>query len=200
VYGETVQGRIDHGDQIYVFQADGNGLRAAGVNPIANATNMISALTMGDRLGLDDGFGGATPGFGRNLGTFTTGEVPNGQVSEGPFTINTNTYGLPYALDTGSNDGTTVNDNSAFDLSPGSATGDRLYNGTFGLLSSPTMIAMQAAGASKADWLALLSDSTNWGVRANLAFAPFNFGMTPEPSRALLLALGLTGLFTRRRR
>jgi hypothetical protein len=46
----------------------------------------------------------------------------------------------------------------------------------------------------------LLSNSSNWSSRINLSFASFNFTVTPEPSRTLLLLGGGVPLLLRRRR
>ena len=89
------------------------------------------------------------------------------------------------------------NDNTAIGLDP---FGD-FYNGTFGLdLSNPAVAALQSTGGTKEEWLHLLNDSSRWTSTVTVFNTPLNFGAVPEPSRAILLILGLSLTALRRRR
>ncbi|MBL9134119.1 MAG: hypothetical protein JNG86_23095, partial [Verrucomicrobiaceae bacterium] len=63
--------------------------------------------------------------------------------------------------------------------------------------ADPDVAVLQAAGGTKAQWLNLISDSSNWG---NGQPTVVDFHVMPEPSRALLLMTGLVACLCRRQR
>jgi hypothetical protein len=66
-------------------------------------------------------------------------------------------------------------------------------------LGSPALAQLQSQGGSKAQWLSAIGDSGHWSNAPSVSAGQL-FIMTPEPSRALLLALGMGALILRRQR
>lgn len=96
------------------------------------------------------------------------------------------------------------------DLVAGDDAGD-FHNGSFALnMGDPDVIALQFTGGTKSQWLNLVTDHTNWlkinyeddnGGDAEQFLSALNFTIVPEPSRAVLLVLGLAaGVFRRTRK
>ena len=112
-------------------------------------------------------------------------------------------------------------DNTAWllpDVDPDDDPGD-FHNGSFALnLGSQPFMDLQAAGGTKAEWLALIANPLHWGqIEFHVDDNPdpdleddlMNFGFIngglnvlgiPEPSRALLIGLAFVGAVLRRRR
>jgi hypothetical protein len=63
--------------------------------------------------------------------------------------------------------------------------------------SAPAVAALQLSGGTKAQWLAVIADSSNW-TEGQPSLSAFN--VTPEPSRSLLVLLGLQACLIRRKR
>ena len=63
--------------------------------------------------------------------------------------------------------------------------------------SAPAVAALQLSGGTKAQWLAVIADSSNW-TEGQTSLSAFN--VTPEPSRSLLVLLGLQACLIRRKR
>ena len=63
--------------------------------------------------------------------------------------------------------------------------------------SAQTVAALQISGGTKAQWLAVIADSSNWS-EGQPSLSAFN--VTPEPSRSLLVLLGLQACLIRRKR
>lgn len=163
------------GEQIYAFEA-------SATLPLHNPTNHIFLLDMGDFN--NPGFEPATSG-----GT--------GDLTPGLLQANNTAVSLP---DNVSGDDADDFHNGSFALYMGSVD---LGNGTAGY-------NLQTSGGTKAQWLAVIADSNNW---LNLDYDGFNdvdaesqlgsllnITPAPEPSRALLLALGGFAAVLRRRR
>jgi hypothetical protein len=88
------------------------------------------------------------------------------------------------------------------------------HNGSFALnMFDDDVAALLVSGGTKAQWLALIADPSNWlrynfediGIGPNDGdaedeLAALTFGMVPEPSRAMLSLIGLISLHLRRRR
>lgn len=63
--------------------------------------------------------------------------------------------------------------------------------------SAPAVAALQTSGGTKAQWLEVIADSSNWAEgQPSLSF----FNVAPEPSRSLLSLLGLQICLNRRKR
>ncbi len=167
-------------DQIYILQA-------GSIRPLDNITNFVFALDLGDP--------NANPAGFQEPSGYSSGAVPDGNVR-----IHGNPNNIVFtnsALSDLTNGN--PNDNTAVALDPNA----NFHNGTFGLnLSGSAFTALNGSGASKADWLAYLADSSNWSPQSSLTtgVGVVNIQTVPEPSRALLWALGLTGIAMRRRR
>lgn len=83
------------------------------------------------------------------------------------------------------------------------------HNGSFALnMADPDVIALNTGGGTKAQWLAVIADYTNWlkinvqddpGADAESQLTALLVGV-PEPGRAVLLAFGAVGVIMRRRR
>ncbi len=167
-------------DQIYILQA-------GSTRPLDNITNFIFALDLGDPNANPSGFTEPTG--------YSSGAIPNGNVR-----VNGNPNNIVFtnsALSDQTNGD--PNDNTAVALDPNS----NFHDGTFGLnLSGSAFNALNATGASQADWLAYLADSSNWSAQSSLTtgtnIVNINVEMAPEPSRALLLQLGMVALLMRR--
>lgn len=95
------------------------------------------------------------------------------------------------------------------DAVPGSDLND-FHNGSFALnMADSDVVALNLAGGTKAQWLALIADSANW-TKVNYESDPegdveaqlntLNFAAVPEPSRALLLTCAGLMVWLRRRR
>ena len=70
-------------------------------------------------------------------------------------------------------------------------------SGTYGLdLAVPAVAALQASGGTKAEWLAIIANNSNWGTSQPTA----NLQVVPEPGTAAMSALTLLALVSRRRR
>jgi hypothetical protein len=166
-------------DQIYILQA-------GSTRPLDNVSNFIFALDLGDP--------NANPaGFTAPVG-YSSGAAPDGNVR-----VNGSIVFTDSALSTQANGD--ANDNTAVALNPDS----NFHDGTFGLkLSGSTFSAMNATGATKADWLAYLADSNNWSAQSSLTtgtgIVNINIQMVPEPSRTLFLMLGMVAVIRRRAR
>jgi hypothetical protein len=63
--------------------------------------------------------------------------------------------------------------------------------------SAPAVAALQLSGGTKAQWLEVIADSSNWS-EGQPSLSSFN--VTPEPSRSLLALLGLHMCLNRRQR
>ncbi len=63
--------------------------------------------------------------------------------------------------------------------------------------TAPAVAALQSDGGTAVDWLAVIANSSNW-TEGQPSLSAFN--VTPEPSRSLLLLLGLQACLGRRRR
>jgi len=63
--------------------------------------------------------------------------------------------------------------------------------------SAPAVAALQTSGGTKAQWLAVIADSSNW-AEGQPSLSAFN--VTPEPSRSLLTLWGLQACLIRRKR
>jgi hypothetical protein len=100
------------------------------------------------------------------------------------------------------------------DPDDGDDPGD-FHNGSFALyLDDADVLALQASGGTKAQWLALIADENNWwrsefDISVNpdpdledllVTFGSLNVVGVPEPSRALLVCGALLGALLRRRR
>lgn len=117
--------------------------------------------------------------------------------------------------------GLTQLDNTAWllpDVDPDDDPGD-FHNGSFALkLGSQPVLDLQAAGGTKAQWLAVIADVANWWqsefhvddnpdpdleddlLQFGNDFGGLNVLGIPEPSRALLIGLAFVGAVLRRRR
>jgi hypothetical protein len=162
------------GGQIYGFQSSSSN------NPLYNVSNHIFVFDMGDFV---------SPGF-ENAVDSATGNIPPGLSLMGNSAIE-----FP-------------------DLSSAINDPNDFHNGSFALNMFDTDVAaLLGTGGTKAQWLALIADPSNW-LRYNLEdlgvgpndgdaedeLAALNFTMVPEPSRAMLVLIGLCGMFLRRRR
>lgn len=115
------------------------------------------------------------------------------------------TGAIPPGLSIVSNTAVTLPDSSLTDPDP-----DDFHNGSFALnLADADVIALNLSGGTKAQWLALIADSSNWRREnyeddntpdAEGSLAALNVFGAPEPSRALLLLAGATMVSFRRRR
>jgi hypothetical protein len=65
---------------------------------------------------------------------------------------------------------------------------------------APTISQLQSQGGSKAEWLAAITNSSNWAAAAPSAAPSALFITTPEPTRILLLGLGMGAAALRRQR
>jgi hypothetical protein len=63
--------------------------------------------------------------------------------------------------------------------------------------AAPAVAALQSSGGTKAQWLAVIADSSNWDEGLP---SLSSFNVTPEPSRSLLILVGLQACLNRRRR
>lgn len=63
--------------------------------------------------------------------------------------------------------------------------------------TAPAVAALQSDGGTAVEWLAVIANSSNW-TEGQPSLSAFN--VTPEPSRSLLLLLGLQACLGRRRR
>lgn len=169
-------------DQIYILQAGSS-------RPLDNISNFIFALDLGDPNAFPAGFSEPTG--------YSSGAIPDGNVR-----VNGNPANIIFT-DSALSDQTNgnPNDNTAIALDPGS----NFHDGTFGLdLSNPDFIALNSAGGTKGDWLAFLADSTHWSAQSSLPTGTGQLNitaeMTPEPSRAALMMLGLGAMLWRRQR
>lgn len=107
--------------------------------------------------------------------------------------------------------GTSLGDNSAIAF-PDPANGDDpadFHYGSFALnMSDPDVVALNTAGGSKAQWLAIIANPDNWrrfniedlgegsgddynDGDAEKLLSSLSFGAVPEPSRVVLLLSGL---------
>jgi hypothetical protein len=77
-------------------------------------------------------------------------------------------------------------------------------NSAWGInLSSPTISALQANGGHKADWLAAIGNAQSWSGGQTPVSGPSGvamFTVMPEPSRPLLIGVGVWFMALRRRR
>jgi len=77
-------------------------------------------------------------------------------------------------------------------------------NSAWGInLSSPEIALLQANGGHKADWLAAISSDSSWSSiqpTSGGQLATSTFTVMPEPSRPLLLGVGLWFMALRRRK
>lgn len=159
------------GDQIYAFEAGGD-------PPLVNPTNHIFLLDLGD--------------VGGNAGFEDVSSPATGNIAPGLSTVANTAVSLP-------------------DPASGDDPND-FHNGSFALnMADADVIALNSSGGTKAQWLALIADSANW-VRSNYnsltnntpdveaQLSTLNILGAPEPSRALLLALGSCLMVARRRR
>lgn len=114
-----------------------------------------------------------------------------------------NTGNLPPGLQTLNNTAVSLPDGAAGD------DANDFHNGSFALdMTDSDVAALNVSGGTKAQWLALIADSTNWlklnftgtDVDAESQLSLLNIAAAPEPSRALCLALGGFALLLRRRR
>ena len=148
---------------------------ATPLSPLLNATNHIFMLDTGDNT--DSDFEDA---FSTQTGNYTPGLHPD--------------------------------DNTAFILPDpvfGDDAGD-FHNGSFALdMTKPEVVALQLSGGTMAQWLALIVNDENWlkvnfnGVDdpdAESQLTSLNVIGVPEPSRTLLLGLGVAIIGLRRRR
>lgn len=158
------------GDQIYAFEAGAN-------PPLVNPNNHIYVLDLGD-VGINAGF--------ENVSSPATGNI---------------TPGLSQVANTA----VTLPDPSSSSSDP-----NDFHNGSFALnMLDSDVVALNATGGTKAQWLAIIADSANWKSinfedtvtpDAEAQLATLNVLGVPEPSRALLFALGSCLAVTRRRR
>ena len=159
------------GEQIYAFEAGNDPMANL---PMHNPTNHIFVLDMSN-----DGYAGF-----EDAQDGGTGALPPG------LSLPANTaVSLPDDVD----------DNNDF------------HYGSFALNMSDSDVAtLQTSGGTMAQWLALIADSTKWlklnydglndaDAESQLG-SSLNVTPVPEPSRALLMALGAFGLLLRRRR
>lgn len=103
------------------------------------------------------------------------------------------------------NTAVTLPDNSGVSTDP-----NDFHNGSFALnMADADVVALNGVGGTKAQWLALIADSSNW-LRINYEDDPFGdaegtltdftIAGVPEPSRALLAMAGALVVGFRRRR
>ena len=159
---------------------NGNGdqiyiFEATLLSPLMNATNHIFMLDTGDNTDSDFEDANST-----QTGTYTPGLHPD----------NNTAFILP-------------------DPGFGDDTGD-FHNGSFALnMTDPDVVALQLSGGTMAQWLALIVNDENWlkvnfnGVDdpdAEGQLVNLNIIGVPEPSRSLLLGLGVAIIGLRRRR
>ena len=146
---------------------------AATLSPLLNATNHIFMLDTGDNT--DSDFEDA---FSTQTGTYTPGLHPD----------NNTAFILP-------------------DPVFGDDAGD-FHNGSFALdMTDTDVVALQISGGTMAQWLALIVNDENWkkvpfdgfvDPDAESQLTSLNIIGVPEPSRTLLLALGVAFIGLRR--
>ena len=176
------------GDQIYIFQASSPNL------PLSSFSNAIYLLDLGDNDNRD------------------IPDHPNDalQVFEDALTSSQGNI-LP---------GLSQLDNTAW-LLPDPEDGDDpsdFHNGSFALKLFDEFTPFQAAGATKAEWLAYIANPSHWWqsefdvvgnpdpdleddlLQFGNDFGGLNVLGIPEPSRALLIGLAFVGAVLRRRR
>lgn len=159
---------------------NGNGdqiyiFEATSLSPLMNATNHIFMLDTGDYFNSD-----FEDAFSTQTGTYTPGLHPD----------NNTAFILP-------------------DPALGDDAGD-FHNGSFALNMMDTEVAaLQLSGGTMAQWLALIVNDEKWikmdfeGVdhpNPEDQLTSLNIIGVPEPSRTLLLALGVAFIGLRRRR
>ena len=187
LHDDASGGSYQYADQIYLFQADGvDGFYDPGENPLLHPTGFVHALHIGssEAGAFDANYQGSNSGYG----LYGTG-LADGLVAD---LANGDPYRTVNGLDLGNS--------TAFELDSAS----HFFDGTFRInMTDSEIISLQSAGGTKEQWLALLSDSSKWTQASDLTAlnTTFNFiGAAPEPSRALLLFLGLVPVSFRRRR
>lgn len=175
----VINGGITYGDEIYIFQG-------AEINPLFNVTKFIFAIDFGSPF---DGKNWHEP-----LEALRGGNLPNGEVALNPL-LGPSEY---TSVDTVSNEENgDFNDNTAVGLDHMGG----FFNGTFGLdLSAESVLALQAAGGTREEWLQLINNSDHWTSMGTVFDTALNFGTVPEPSRAILLLMGALSCAWRRRR
>ncbi len=183
-------GPLSFGDEIYIFQA------SSTENPLLNVSRFIYALDFGD-----NGSGNWYDPQGLNGQGFSQGgNIPDGTVSTNPLLGSGVYITVPTISDQTNGD---PNDNTAVGLD----SSVEYFNGTFALdLTNQDVIDLQTSTGTKEEWLALINNTGHWSSASSIfdntgAFAGgLNFTGVPEPTRALLLALGAAlGMFRRRR-
>lgn len=168
-----------YGDEIYIFQG-------SGTNPLFNVTKFIFAIDFGSQ---NDGLNWYDPPE-----AFRGGNLPLGEVSINPVTGGADFIMVDTVSDVENGE---PNDNTAVGLDNYGG----FYNGTFGLdLSNAAVLALQNSGGTKEEWLRMINDSSHWTSTGSVFSTPLNFAIVPEPSRAVLLILGMTLSLARRQR
>lgn len=173
-------GPLSFGDEIYIFQA------SSTENPLLNVSRFIYALDFGD-----NGSGtGMIPRDKWPRSFSRGGNIPDGTVSTNPLLGSGVYITVPTISDQTNGD---PNDNTAVGLD----SSVEYFNGTFALdLTNGRHRPPDIDFGTKEEWLALINNTGHWSSASSIfdntgAFAGgLNFTGVPEPTRALLLALG----------